>query len=117
MKLLAVLFCVTVLVGCKEKSEAPANIEAHCTMNGYGSGKCVFTNKGEGSGAHCVKVRVFKVADPEGNSLTSSTICSGKVGAKESKSKDLSIPGVNDLCSEYGKSWTKVCAFTVHEDK
>jgi hypothetical protein len=116
MKLIAALFCVAFLTGCPKKTP-PANIEAHCTMNGYGSGKCTFTNKGDGSGAHCVKVRVFKVENPGGKSLTSSTICSGTVGAKESKSKDLSIPGVNSFCSEYGKAWTKVCAFTVSEDK
>jgi len=95
-----------------EKEKKPSKIESHCTMNGYGTGKCSFTNTGEGAGNLCVNIRVFKAEDP-GKYLESSTICSGKVDVKESKSKDFTVAGVNDLCGSSGVSWTKVCAFRV----
>jgi len=105
------------LAGCKNnKNKGSAKIDAHCTMNGYGSGTCSFTNKGTAAGAHCVKVRVYQEKNPS-KSLASSSICSGNVGVKETKSKSFTIPGVNSLCSSYGVSWTKVCGFVVLEDK
>jgi len=110
---MCLLACFFLLGGCKKDQEKP-KIKAHCTMNGYGNGKCSFTNKG-GAGSQCIKVTVFKVSNTNQN-LKSSTICSGNVGTRETKSKDFSIPGVNDLCSESGTPWTKVCAFSVKND-
>ena len=101
--------------GCKEEKKGKPKIESHCTMNGYGSGKCSFTNKGTGTGATCVKIKVYVEKDLKKN-LNSSTICSGKVGVKETKNKEFSIPGVNDLCTGYGVPWSKACAFLVLPD-
>jgi hypothetical protein len=117
--ILIILACAFLFVGCDkllgQKEEKPdPKIESHCVMNGYGSGKCSFTNKG-GPGSQCIKVTVFKVADME-KTVSSSTICSGSVGTRETKSKAFSIPGVNDLCSESGVAWNKVCAFRVTND-
>lgn len=112
-----IMSCVFMFGGCDKllKKDAPEpKIESHCVMNGYGAGKCSFTNKG-GAGSSCVKVKVFR-NDGKGTSVTSSTICSGKVGTRETKSKEFSIPGVNALCAERGTVWTKVCAFTVLAD-
>jgi len=103
--------CIFMFIGCKDKKE-PSKIESHCTMNGYGSGKCSFTNVGKGSGSICVGVRLFRTAEP-GKYLDSSTLCSGKVEPKESKSKEFTIVGVNAFCSQSGVPWTKVCAFSV----
>lgn len=81
--------CTFLFVSCDDflaKKPKP-RIESNCVMNGYGSGKCSFTNKG-GPGSHCVKVKVFRRDNPK-RSLTSSTICSGTVGSRETKSKDF----------------------------
>ncbi len=118
MRIILCLFaCTVLLVGCDKfgKKGKPSNIEAHCVMNGYGAGKCSFTNKGA-PGSQCVKVQIFLQAQPRGKSLTSSTVCSGTVGSRETKSKEYSIPGVNDFCAQRGVAWTKVCAFRVLND-
>lgn len=112
----AFTFLFALPIGCKDsKNKGKPKIEPHCTMNGYGSGKCSFTNKGKGPGASCVKIHLFVVKDSS-KTLHSSTICSGKVAVRETKSKEFSLPGVNDLCAGYGVPWTKACAFTVVND-
>jgi len=114
LTIFACVFMAYCFAGCK-KDKKPAKIESHCTMNGYGRGSCSFTNKGQGEGATCIKIRVYQEAEMS-KGLTSSTICSGKVGVKETVNKEFSIPGVNGLCAVSGVPWTKVCSFVVAPD-
>jgi len=119
-KIVLALGCIAFLVpfaeGCKKENKGKHKLEYSCTMNGYGNGRCAFTNKGDAAGAGCIKVKVARNDNPS-NSVESSSLCSGNVGVKETVNKDFSIPGVNSLCSEGGVSWMKICSFVVVEDK
>ena len=103
-EIILVLAALLVLAGCSDGSK---NIQTSCVMNGYGSGKCSFTNVGSGSGAVCGYVLLKN----EWKSLEekSSTICSGSVPAKTTNEVSFSIPALQEICGRY--DWTAYCKF------
>jgi len=96
------------LMGCDKKKDT-ASLTYSCTMNGYGSGQCTFTNAAsEGEGAKCGKIKVMRRDRQQ--EVVSEVFCSGKVEASSSKKVEFSIPQVNSLCENEG-AWNLVCGF------
>jgi hypothetical protein len=111
--------CVSfLLLGCGK----PAQITNNCTLNGYGDADCEFLNKGEQSGAKCVKLvlEVTYGAD-DGKQQESRSICSGKLegGAVTDRSVSAVFPeSPVDFCTDYSyQSWDSYCQFNTVETK
>jgi len=86
-------------------------------MDGYGSGKCVFTNTGDGSGAVCGKVVVkFRYS---GDQMTESPVfCSGDVKPSTSTEAQFFVPNMEDVCyTNISGSWTERCNLYWNENK
>lgn len=80
-------------------------IDVTCSINGFGSGKCNFTNTGDASGKVCGKVVINRPYDSE--TISSEKYCSGKVETSSTISIDVHIPGFTDYCilSDCNYSW------------
>ncbi|MFW6031304.1 MAG: hypothetical protein ACOC9T_01820 [Myxococcota bacterium] len=85
----------------------PQPIEPDCVMNGFGNGKCTFTNTtSRTSASSCGKI----LAHCTGRGTeTSVTLCSGEVEPGDSKAIDFSVPGF-DRISPSG-DWRDTCEF------
>lgn len=94
---------VFLAVGCGKP-----NVEQTCTMNGFGSGECSFTNTGTAAGSVCGKIIVQKKGD-ETETSESSVFCSGEVGKQSTTKVEFKIPGVSTMCS--GGNWQNNCDF------
>ena len=71
-------------------------IDRNCVMNGFGQGKCSFTNTNGVSGSICGYIKVNR-----GDSDTvvlSEKFCSGKVEPSSTTTVEFAIPDVRDLC-------------------
>jgi hypothetical protein len=82
-----------------------------CTMNGYGTGQCTFTNPSPHlfSSSACGYVGVSRVGSSIGQSAV---FCSGDVAPHSTTQVSFSIPAVSDGCgTTNGSPWTKVCSF------
>lgn len=92
-----------------------AEISEDCTVNGFGSGTCSFTNRGDGSGTLCGTVEIIRgnPSDLKGDDrlVTSSVFCSGKVEPSSTTKVEFSVPGVSQLCDpgSSGQSWNEIC--------
>ena len=85
-------------------------IEQQCTMNGLGEGKCAFTNTGDGEGAMCGVVRVFR--KDGSREIVSNTICSGKLAESSTINIEFSMPETREFCDgSTGQSWNAICSF------
>lgn len=82
-------------------------LNEECLMNGFGEGKCSFTNVGKTAGAVCGAI---EVRGP-GNTY-SDIFCSGKVEPMTTTKVEFEIPAVRELCSQGYKRWTEVCEFS-----
>jgi hypothetical protein len=73
-------------------------INAECSINGFGMGRCDFTNEGTGAGTQCV---VLSVSDKRGLGapVSSSPVCSGEIKPRETRNVAFSMDGVRRLCS------------------
>ena len=103
----AVAFVSVLLAACGK-----AELSQDCTMNGFGQGRCSFTNKGDAKGSVCGHI-VVTHNNGDGTE-ESSEFCSGEVENKSTKQVDFSVPAVRALCKTQGldKSWGDVCSFT-----
>ena len=115
----AVLAVVCGWTACKEKKvkqatktpTKPADIKVRCVMDGNGRGHCTFTNKGEGSGTKCIKVKLWQTVHPF-KKATSIKFCSGKLAPKATKEVVLSFPEVEGLCLS-ARGWGAVCDWKI----
>ena len=92
---------------------------SECNVNGFGMGRCDFTNSGWWEGHQCVTVTV---SDRRGlgQPVSSEPVCSGEVGRHQTINVAFSLSGVDRLCrpsaadiSEGGpgrKRWDEYCA-------
>lgn len=108
---LCIVIGLVFLSGCFYNPELKIN----CTMNGFGSGECSFTNVNNYlSSAACIKIELYRVN--VGLVSSSSAICSGEVGRMETKTVSFSLPDVSEKCTpDYNsnQSWADICNFTV----
>lgn len=112
---IAVAVLLLGLAGC-----GSPDIEWQCTMNGFGVGSCSFTNTGDGAGAVCGSIEVYKANEPvfEGTILgepvaESGKFCSGEVGASTTNQVEFRIASMREVCGgTLDKAWTEVCKFT-----
>jgi hypothetical protein len=88
-------------------------IEPDCTLNGYGVGKCNFTNRGS-KGSICGYLYGRCNND---RTATSSTICSGEVGTNETKSVPVSFVDFGEIADRYGGRWKDNCSFAWRTQK
>lgn len=78
-------------------------INVSCSINGYGSGECTFTNTGNASGKVCGKVKLVNTVSYWKKPIYSETICSGKVEESSSVAVSVHLSGASDLC-DYSSS-------------
>lgn len=86
-------------------------------MNGFGQGRCNFTNKGDGKGSICGHIKVLNKNG--GGTAESSVFCSGEIEKQSTKEVSFSVPDVRDICKSegLGHSWGEVCDFTFEAEK
>jgi hypothetical protein len=102
-----VVVVVIVIIIIAVASSGKADIVPDCTLNIQGEGSCSFTNKGD-DGSIC---GTLVAACKNGETATSSEICSGEVRTNETKNVPFSFVGYGDLARPYGLSWSKACSF------
>ena len=104
------------VVGCGKP-----DIDVTCSLNGLGSGKCSFTNKGDGAGSLCGRVGLLRL--PRGIPNTtgyeegrivevSSAFCSGEVTPKSTVQIGFTMSEVHKECHSnrrVDESWHDVC--------
>ena len=91
------LFCLPFLGGWTFFGDSKINVT--CSINGYGSGKCTFTNTGDASGKECGNVFIAESYGEKEVVALSETICSGKVESSSSVTIDVSINAFKDKCA------------------
>jgi hypothetical protein len=85
-------------------------IEVSCTMDGYGSGECNFTNSGKTAGAKCGTINV------QGPGVVQSDkFCSGMVQPMSTEKVEFKIPAVDELCDNGFEDWRDKCSFDFYE--
>ncbi len=111
MRILLILCVVAVVGGCGK-----ADIEAQCTLNGFGAGSCSFTNTGNGKGAICGKIVLTRTDGGEARG-ESNRFCSGQVEQSSTTKVEFSMPDVRDVCDHTSdQKWTQVCEFEFRRD-
>jgi len=95
------------------------NITAECGVNGFGMGRCDFTNRGWWGGSKCAIVQVIDNRGL-GAPVQSRPVCSGNLGRLETRNVSFDVAGVQRLCSpsaadmsEDGpgrKQWDQYCS-------
>lgn len=106
--LLAILGGV-LMVGASTLGVYQPKISQECTMNGFGSGDCRFTNTGQRSGSACGHIVVDRNIGAASES--SAIFCSGDVAQSSTTSVPFVVIGVNKMCAATEKPWTEVCSF------
>ena len=92
-KILIIILCIPLIATCDFFGDP--KIDVTCSINGFGSGECQFTNTGNASGTLCGKVIITsKLLE----STESKTICSGKVEHSSTNTVSVHIPGMKELC-------------------
>jgi hypothetical protein len=100
-----------------------ASIDADCTMDSRGNGRCDLTNAGTRAGAHCFHVRVTNKLGLHPPASTS-VFCSGRLEPKTTRRVPFAVADVRHLCSpsdagldEIGsEAWNQYCDFAILED-
>lgn len=106
--LMSLILFTTLLTGCGK-----AELNPECVMNGLGSGYCSFTNVGSSAGSVCgivtVNSTMSKEYKTEGESESSTVICSGEIEPSSTNKVEFFVPNLETLC-KYGK-WSDYCNF------
>lgn len=82
------------LAACEKEPEGEPSITDECSMDGNGSGSCMFTNLGTAAGTQCGKIHVTNKA---GESAASGTFCSGDLAPKSTTTIEFQV-GLGELC-------------------
>lgn len=114
---------VVVALGCGK-----ADLNVDCSVDGFGTGNCQFTNTGNRSGRMCGRVVVFR-SGPHwgfrsgqlypGDWRESEIFCSGEVERSDTRSVPFQVPEVRELCDPSGtayESWRDMCSFNFKLD-
>lgn len=92
---------------------SPTGIAPTCTINGFGTGTCTFTNEGFLPWKLCGRLIVTR--DESGRATSSSVFCSGFVLPQSSVSVNFAVEGVQQVCAvEFptGRNWKDVCSMS-----
>lgn len=107
-----VTICVFVCVWFVMPTGIGQELESNCRVNGLGQGSCLFTNTGWTPGTGCTEV---KIVNEGGDSVSSGTVCSGRVWPNDTVERAISII-VGEHCDDRtreGRSWSEVCHMEV----
>jgi len=109
-RLIMTLALAAMAMGCGN-----ADIKEDCTVNGYGAGKCSFSNTGDAEGSKCISIDVFRYEDFQ--SAGAVTVCSGVVAPMSTKDATFQLVGLDDMCKNDDGKWFDVCGLFVNKTK
>lgn len=99
-----------------------ASIEPSCSVRGFGSASCFFTNRGFVPATRCVRLAM---TNDQGAKMTSERMCTGVLWPQTSTNVEVQhafrdspvdhCEAGRGLASRGGKSWSDLCAMTVEQ--
>lgn len=84
-------------IACLSLACGRPNVVANCGTDGYGNGRCDFTNDGTATGRMCAALRVTDTRGL-GQPIVSDKVCSGDVAPRATVSVQFHLDGVGRLC-------------------
>lgn len=116
------IFFIAAAVGLLFGFGCSAQFDSSCVMNGFGDGHCTITNLSSIiPSSTCFKVEVCHASSHGSRTcnidatISSTIVCSGSIGYKETKEVPFTVVGIGEYCNGYdifkGESWIDVCNF------